>query len=202
MTTAVSSMEGQKGFTLLEVVIAMAVLLVVFGAVLQMFIHNIDAQVAAENYMVVSQWNQLGLRKMAEELMGTDEELVNVSFSGSQGSQTLAPLYPGGGTATVMLYSSVTFKKITGFDMVAGSQVWSDDITFRLNATANQVERVENGVVQRLASYASALSFYNSPDGAIGIIFTTRKGNLTTRGPTGAEITDRMEVYPVNKGTD
>jgi len=134
--------------------------------------------------------------------MGTDEQLVNVSFSGSQGSQTLAPLYPGGSTATVMLYSSVTFKRITGFDTITASQIWSEDITFRLNTTAKQVERVENGVVQRLAGYASALSFYNSPDGAIGIILTTRKGDLTTRGPTGAEITDRMEVYPVNKGTD
>ncbi len=196
------SIRGQEGFTLIEVIIATAVMLVVFGAVLQLFIYNMDAQVAAGNYMEVSEQNQLGLRKMAEELMGTDEELVNVSFSGSQGSQTLPPLYPGGNTWTVILYSSVTFKKITGFDMVAGSQTWSEDITFRLNSTTKQVERVENAVVERLARLATGLSFYNSPDGGIGIILTSSKGDLTNRGPTGAEITDRMEVYPVNKGTD
>lgn len=196
------SIRGQEGLTLVEVVIATAVMLIVLGAVLQLFIYNLDAQVAAGNYMEVSEQNQFGLRKMAEELMGTDEEFVNVSFSGSQGSQTLPPLYPGGSTYMVILYSSVTFKKITGFDMVAGSQTWSEDITFRLNSTTKHVERVENAVVERLARLATGLSFYNSPDGAIGIILTSSKGDLTNRGPTGAEITDRMEVYPVNKGTD
>jgi Tfp pilus assembly protein PilV len=194
--------DGQGGLTLIEVTIATVILVIVFGAVLQMFIYNLDAQRASANYMLVSEQNQLGLRKMSEELMATDEQLVNVAFSGNQGQQTLPPLYPGGGSALVTLYSSVTFKKIAGFDLATASQVWSDDITFRLNSTNNRVERVENGAVERLASYAGALSFYNSPDGGIGIILTTRKGDLTNRGPTGAEITDRMEVYPVNKGTD
>lgn len=202
MMTEHPSISGQRGLTLIEVVIATVVLVIVFGAVLQMFIYNLDAQVAAGNYMVISEQNQLGLRKMGEELIATDEQFVNVTFSGSQGSQTLPPLCPGGSSATVTLYSSITFKKIAGFDLATASQVWSEDITFRLNSGNNQVERVENAVVERVAGYAAALSFYNSPDGGIGVILTTRKGDLTNRGPTGAEITDRMEVYPVNKGTD
>jgi Tfp pilus assembly protein PilV len=202
MTDRKPAPDDRSGLTLVEVMIATVVLVIVFGAVLQMFIYNLDARIAAQNYMVVSEQNQLGLRRMAEELMGTDAQFVNVSFSGSQGQKTLPALYPGGSSATVTLYSSITFKKISGFDLATASQVWSEDITFRLNSTNNRVERVEDTTVERLASYAGELSFYNSPDGGIGIILTTRKGDLSNRGPTGAEITDRMEIYPVNKGTD
>lgn len=194
-------MKNEKGVTLIEVVLATAILLVVMGAIIQLFISHIRAGQATENYMVVSEHNQRALQKMAEEIRGTDYELVNVSFSGSQGSKTLPSLTPGGSSVSVVLYDSITFKRITGFDTGTASQTWSENITFQLNAAEKQVERVEGaGAPTVLASYATALSFYNAP-GRIGIILTTSQGDFGERA-TGAQVENRIEIYPENKGTD
>jgi prepilin-type N-terminal cleavage/methylation domain-containing protein len=194
-------MKNEKGFTLIEVVLATAILLVVMGAVLQLFISHIRAAQATENYLVVSEHNQRALQTMAEEIRGTDYEFVNVSFSGSQGAKTLPSLTPGGSSISVNLYDSITFKRITGFDTATASQTWSDNITFQLNTTNKQVERVEAaGTPTVLASYSTALSFYNAP-GRIGIILTTSHGDFGERA-TGAQVENRIEIYPENKGTD
>ena len=197
-----TEMENQKGLTLLEITVATTILVIISGAVFQMFITHLRAQEVSTNLMVVSENNQLGLRKMAEELLGTDEEFVNVTFNGNQGSRTLPPLSPAGSAATVTVYSSITFKRIISFDFTEKRQVWSEDITFQRNTTTNEIERIEDGQIRRITSYASNVLFYNSPSGGIGIILTTTKGDLTGARPTGAQIEDRIEVYPVNKGTD
>jgi prepilin-type N-terminal cleavage/methylation domain-containing protein len=114
-----SHMNGERGVTLVEVVIATAIMLIITGAIIQLFISHLRAGQATENYMLVSEHNQRALQKMAEEIKGTDYELVNVSFSGSQGSKTLPPIWPGGSSVTVILYDSITFKKILGFDTVS-----------------------------------------------------------------------------------
>ena len=202
MTTGDSHMAPEKGVTLIEVVLAMTILLTVTGAILQLFISHMRAGQAAENFMLVSEHNQKALQAMAEEIRGTDYELVNVSFSGSQGAVTLPPITPGGSSVAVTLYDSITFKKITGFDIATASQLWSEDITFRLNTTANQVERVEGaGAPTVLASYATGLSFYNAP-GRIGIILENSQGSLSDPRAIAGVVENRIEIYPENKGTD
>ncbi len=190
-----------SGFTLLEVIIATAILMVVMGAVIQLFVSHLRASHATQNYLLVSEHNERALQKMAEELRGTDSEFVNVSFSGSQGTRTLPPLTPTGSPKTVTLYSSVTFKRITGFDIGNGAQTWSDNITFQLNTTTNKVERVEGANTEVLASHAEALSFYNAP-GCIGVILKTSLGDPTGTRGTRAEVENRIEIYPLNCGTD
>jgi len=194
-------MKNEKGFTLVEVVLATAIMLVVMGAIIQLFISHLRAGQATDNYLMVSEHNQRALQKMAEEIRGTDYELVNVSFSGSQGTKTLPSLTPGGSSVSVVLYDTITFKRITGFDTTTASQTWTDDITYRLNTADKQVERVEGaGAPTMLAGYATALSFYNAP-GRIGILLTTSHGDFGERA-TGALVENRIEIYPENKGTD
>ena len=197
--------DGQKGLTLIEVMIATAILLIITGAIFQLFISQLRAREATSNYMVVSEQNQRALQKMAEELRGTDSEFANVVFSGLQGTSTLEPLVPtelGGSVQTVTIYSTITFKRITGFDMVNGSQLWSEDITFSLNTANNHVERVEGaGAPTMLANYATGLSFYNAP-GRIGIILKNSYGDLTSPRGNGAEVENRIEIHPLNSGTN
>lgn len=194
--------DSQKGLTLVEVMIATVILIIITGAIFQLFISQLRAREATSNYMLVSEHNQRAIQKMAEELRGTDSEFANVSFSGNQGVVTLPPLTPGGSNQTVTLYSTITFKRITGFDMVNGSQLWSDDVIFQLNTTTNQVERIEGaGAPTMLANYATGLSFYNAP-GRIGIILKNSYGDLTSPQGNGAEVENRIEIYPLNAGTD
>jgi len=194
-------MNDQKGFTLVEVVISTAIIVIVSGAILQLFVSHVRAAQATENFLVVSEHNQRGLQKMAEELRGTDYQLVNVVFSGSQGAKTLGPLIPGGSSFSVTLYSQITFKRIIGFDIMNGSQLWSTDITYSVNTTTKQLQRVQDGVTKIFASYVTGISFYNSPDGSIGVILTNTYGDMSGPTPIGAEVSNRIEVFPINAGS-
>ena len=189
------------GFTLVEVIVALAVMLIVLGSIVQLFVSHMYARDATQNYMVASEHNQRALQKMAEELRGANSSFLNVVFTGSQGQATLPSLVPGGANETVTLYSAVTFRKITGMDTANWSQTWSSDITLRLNSTTNQVERVQDGNVEMLAGYATRLSFYNAP-GKIGIILGNTCGQLGPPRNTGARVENRIEVYPLNSGTN
>lgn len=195
-------MSDQKGLTLLEVVISVAILLIVVGAIIQMFVSHMRSRDATSNYLLASEHNQRALQRMAEELRGTDRLFVNVALSGPQGARTLEALTSEGAPINVNLFSTITFRRISGFDMDTASQVWSSDIIFRRDAAKNQVIREQDGNTEVLGSYAADLSFYLNGSGGIGVLLKTSHGRFLGHGPTGAEVENRVEIYPMNAGTD
>jgi hypothetical protein len=185
--------RAEAGLTLVEVGIVIVVFTAVVSAIFALFSAQLRSSQTTKAVLIVSRQNQQALQRMAEELLGTDVDLVNVTFGTPGGTRTFAPMRPDGATFTVTVYDSITFRRIVGFDELAGQQKWSTPITFRRHAATGRVERVQDGQVRVLATRATSLGFYNAL-GRIGITLRTEDSR------TDVSVTNRIEVVPRNAG--
>lgn len=178
---------GEAGFTLLEMVVTVGILMLVLGSIAVVFSAMTQGTANAEMNLQAQSENERALLAMVNDLQTTD----------SMGKD-------GGGTPYFKVQdrspgtrNSIIFRKVEGFttdvaqDLV--NSLYSTPIQYYIDTEANLV-REQDGKKTVVANRVASIQFDVSPTGCITIDLAAFAGRDTRR----VEVSNQVQITPRN----
>jgi hypothetical protein len=198
-------MNSNKGITLIEVVIVMAIIMVFLGSVCGVVANFLFSSTTGENFLTASQKHERAMTVIREELIQTSADMVVPKFyildeNGDPITFVLGSEIPG---------VKIRFKKFSAFQLVllgstrVGKTVYSSNIEFYRDPATDLVLRRQWegdeltgnwGEPQTIGSFCKSLTFTELPVRRVKITMTNEVGD--PQRSYVAVYTNSVEVTP------
>ena len=187
------SISKTKGFTLIETMISLAVLMIVMGSAIEVVARIMMASRVADTHMLISTENQRAMREMKNDLTCSSKNTV-------------------GPYAPVIVGDELRFRVVTDFDADEGCSVFSGyQLCFWLDTSSNLLFRrfrdatgtildeapaeFPGAAAQVIGQYVTGVSYsINADAGMVTITLTTSMGEVTDND----DYTQQFSVIPYN----